>query len=113
MVVLGEVVFDEYAKVVYYCRPFHDREAMYRITQGNPIGDQAISTWREGFVKRNEFRFIQIGRKTILVEPVCDKLEPFRYLAGCGVMGGCRGYDHSIIDISVKSTEGSRVSGEP
>jgi hypothetical protein len=61
---------------------------------------------REGFVKRNEFRFIQIGHKTILVEPIGDKLEPFRYLVGCGMMGGCCGYNCSIIDICVESAKG-------
>jgi hypothetical protein len=106
MVVPGEVVFDEYAEIAHYCRPFHNHKAVYRVMQGNPIGDRAMSTRREGFVKRNEFGFIQIGRKTVLVEPVGDELEPFRCLAGCGVMGGCRGYDCSIINICVESAEG-------
>jgi hypothetical protein len=58
MVVPGKVVLDEYTEVAYYCRSFHDREAVHRITQGNSIRDWTMSTQGEGFIKRNEFGFI-------------------------------------------------------
>jgi hypothetical protein len=33
----------------------------------DPIGDWTVSAWREGFVKWNELRFIQVHCQTIFV----------------------------------------------
>jgi hypothetical protein len=51
MVVLAEVVFDEYAEVAHEQRLLYGHKTILQISEMDPIGDWTVSAWREGFVK--------------------------------------------------------------